>query len=125
MNRITFAVASAEQLEPSGDGALQTAIVNLVAVCLAAGNQKKTTDGKAATKTVLTANTQIVSNQLIISEIMYHVQTCVKCGSHGVVIDTRTITGGIVKRRRECQICGYRWNTYEVPADAVKFKRKG
>lgn len=55
---------------------------------------------------------------------MMYVRTCKKCGSNGVVIDSRTIRYGIVKRRRECQKCCYRWNTYEVPADRVKLKGK-
>jgi transcriptional regulator NrdR family protein len=37
------------------------------------------------------------------------------------VIDSRVLTNGWTKRRRECYLgCGGRWNTYEVPEDELQ-----
>jgi transcriptional regulator NrdR family protein len=39
---------------------------------------------------------------------------CPKCGkTRNIVVDTRTARDGI-RRRRECQVCKYRYTTYET-----------
>ena len=44
---------------------------------------------------------------------------CPKCLSKSTVIDSRKIHHGKVYRRRLCMSapCGYRWRTYESPAE--------
>ena len=40
-------------------------------------------------------------------------RTCTKCGDLSNVVDSRP-SGDVVRRRRECATCGYRWTTYEL-----------
>ena len=40
---------------------------------------------------------------------------CQKCGGDSYVIETREKPYG-VRRRRECEKCGFRWSTIEVMA---------
>ena len=48
---------------------------------------------------------------------------CEKCGGESFVCDSRT--GGkianAIYRRRECKKCGFKWATYEIDADTVKY----
>lgn len=41
---------------------------------------------------------------------------CEECGGPSRIVDVRPQNDGAVKRRKECEDCGYRWNTYEVSA---------
>lgn len=47
---------------------------------------------------------------------------CADCG-HTVskVIDSRYNENGIIKRRRKCEKCGFRWNTYEIAEDDLGY----
>jgi transcriptional repressor NrdR len=46
---------------------------------------------------------------------------CRKCGANGArIVDSRQVQEGReTKRRRACRVCGYRWNTLEIPAALV------
>lgn len=39
---------------------------------------------------------------------------CAKCGGSSSVVDSRVRDGGVIRRRRGCESCGWRWNTEEV-----------
>jgi len=40
---------------------------------------------------------------------------CSKCGcQHFIVLYTRKVTGGMLRRRRECRNCGHRITTHEA-----------
>ena len=40
---------------------------------------------------------------------------CPKCGhSNTFIVDSRTYNNATTRRRRECDKCGYRYNTFEV-----------
>lgn len=43
--------------------------------------------------------------------------TCLICDGNTKVIDSRLKEGGLIKRRRECNVCKYRFNTYEIDED--------
>lgn len=47
------------------------------------------------------------------------VAVCPKCGAAGNVYDMRHAPG-VVRRRRACPSCGWRWNTTETADLAVK-----
>ena len=52
---------------------------------------------------------------------MNDVRVCSECGLSNVrVLDTRITTGGCIRRRIECQNCGYRFTTYELHEDDFK-----
>jgi len=41
--------------------------------------------------------------------------SCCKCGcQHFIVLYTRKVHGGMLRRRRECRNCGHRLTTHEV-----------
>ncbi len=44
---------------------------------------------------------------------------CPGCGlaNQNQVIDSRPRSGGGIRRRRECLVCGHRWSTVEIPID--------
>lgn len=42
--------------------------------------------------------------------------TCKHCGERGRVIDSRVIEN-LIKRRRQCDACNWRWNSYESLID--------
>ena len=43
---------------------------------------------------------------------------CPACGlQNSLIIDSRYYSDGFYRRRRECQSCGERWSTMEVPFD--------
>ena len=42
---------------------------------------------------------------------------CPKCGCSTFVVDSRLRPENVVKRRRTCQKCGYRFNTFEITND--------
>ena len=41
---------------------------------------------------------------------------CPKCNGKSRVINSRPYCNGI-RRRRECSVCGYKWNTIEITMD--------
>jgi ribosomal protein S27AE len=43
---------------------------------------------------------------------------CPKCKGHGTVIDSRHNAEN-VRRRRQCDKCGYRYTTYEITEEAA------
>ena len=49
---------------------------------------------------------------------------CPICGGSTSVINSRTPTNDIVKRRRKCMVCGYRFNTVETPEDGATGYKK-
>ena len=46
---------------------------------------------------------------------------CPKCHADSAVLDSRTKQHGIIRRRRQCKDCKYRWSTVEVLASETKF----
>jgi hypothetical protein len=45
---------------------------------------------------------------------------CPACGSDGhAVIDSRP-SGGLIRRRRSCSACGFRWSTIEIEVGAMR-----
>jgi transposase-like protein len=51
-------------------------------------------------------------------------QVCPQCGGDTGVIDTRPYLDG-VRRRRECQACGYRYSTLEYSVAYIEELRGG
>jgi transcriptional regulator NrdR family protein len=48
-----------------------------------------------------------------------------QCGEEdSQVVDTRTVEGSVVRRRRQCPHCSRKWTTYEVSAEAFKTLNK-
>lgn len=43
--------------------------------------------------------------------------TCPVCNGDTKVIDSRLNGNDTVKRRRECKVCKFRFNTYEIDED--------
>jgi transcriptional regulator NrdR family protein len=39
---------------------------------------------------------------------------CPKCSTDSAVLDSRPKADGVIKRRRKCKGCGYRWSTVEI-----------
>ena len=39
---------------------------------------------------------------------------CSECSGESAVIDSRPSKTGIIRRRRQCLNCGYRWTTMEI-----------
>lgn len=49
------------------------------------------------------------------------VLTCPKCGGNVYVLETRYLkTTTAVRRRRGCEKCGYKYNTYELDDETYK-----
>lgn len=49
-----------------------------------------------------------------------------QCGKTGGYVTDSRETGamnGTIRRRRECQHCGHRWTTFELPADRIEHFR--
>lgn len=44
-----------------------------------------------------------------------HSKGCLKCGGDTTVKDSRPTAAGDTLRRRECNDCGYRYSTLEIP----------
>jgi len=43
---------------------------------------------------------------------------CPACGlQNSLIIDSRYYNDGFYRRRRECQSCGERWSTIEIPLE--------
>jgi len=45
--------------------------------------------------------------------------TCIKCNERSKVLDSEETKEGWIKRRRSCDKCKIRWNTFEVPQDDI------
>lgn len=45
---------------------------------------------------------------------------CPKCAEDSDVTDSRETEGGVIRRRRRCEVCEHRWTTYEVHVDQYK-----
>lgn len=55
--------------------------------------------------------------------MMISEKTCMKCGKDTLkVVDTRPVQSyeWLVRRRRKCRSCGYRFSTYELQAKDIK-----
>ena len=52
---------------------------------------------------------------------------CLRCGGETQVVETRTQGSFVIRRRRECLICGYRFTTFErvAPLNITVIKRNG
>lgn len=48
---------------------------------------------------------------------------CGVCGGESRVVDSRE-TKGWIRRRRECERCGARWTTFEMPGEEMETVRK-
>lgn len=52
------------------------------------------------------------------------VTRCPACGlQNSLIIDSRKVYSseyGFIRRRRECQSCGQRWSTMELPLETAK-----
>ena len=46
---------------------------------------------------------------------------CPKCHADSGVLDSRMKQHGIIRRRRQCEDCKYRWSTVEVLVSETKF----
>lgn len=44
-----------------------------------------------------------------------NIRRCPKCGCDSNVMDSRVSAKGFIIRRRECQNCGARWSSAEIP----------
>ena len=63
--------------------------------------------------TLLTLFLSVNDNSLVNGEPNLPIMKCVKCNSDSLsVLDSRT-DGDAIRRRRECQNCGFRFNTFE------------
>lgn len=51
-------------------------------------------------------------------------RTCPLCGADSFVYDTRELENGVIMRRRKCQACGTRFETYETYGRTIHFRRK-
>ena len=48
---------------------------------------------------------------------------CPRCKADSTVIDSRDAASGtVVRRRRECQKCRFRWSTHEIRIDMPNLK---
>ena len=52
----------------------------------------------------------------------YNTRTCRKCGAESLIKDSRLQPDGLIRRRRQCKVCAYRWSTLEIPEGSIKIK---
>lgn len=51
-------------------------------------------------------------------------RNCPECGAASFVYDTRELENGVIMRRRKCQVCGTRFETYETYGRTLHFRHK-
>ena len=51
-------------------------------------------------------------------------RTCPECGADSFVYNTRKLENGVIMRRRRCQACGTRFETYETYGRTLYFRHK-
>ena len=51
-------------------------------------------------------------------------RSCPMCGAASFVYNTRELENGVIMRRRECQVCGTRFETYETYGRTLNFREK-
>lgn len=78
-------------------------------------------------RNLMTAATGLDTLNVVFEDGIEHYMLCPKCKNETSVVDSRDIEDTVIRRRRECDNCNYRFTTYErtEPVNITVLKRDG